>query len=858
MHFWSVLLTGICLNVGHFCYAAPVSSTSSTTAPVATATPLVIPPSQMWDGNDGPWSSFFLRVGSPPQTVRVLVSTSSNQPLVVLPDGCSSEVSSCGDDRGGIFQTNTSTTWTSRNSTAGNTYAVAVNSNIGLIPTVEYGSDTLALSYLGSGTPALAKQLVGGITTTDLFTGVFGLNPLATNFSSDTPEVASYMSTLKAQNQIPSLSYGYTAGNGYRFNTVLASLTLGGFDASLFNANNLTFAFQSNSDLTVNIKSISQTSASANSTISSTSFPAYIDTTTPYLWLPNDVCDQFEEAFGLTYDNTSGLYLINDTLHNTLISQNANITFTLGNGTSSETVDIVLPYAAFDLTASWPLVETSSYYFPLKRANTTSQITLGRTFLQEAYLIADYERNTFSVHQMKWDPNASAAITSILPPSASPSPASAPVSESKKNKVPTTTIVAATICGAVFLTVLAASIILIRQRQRKLDILIKSPPTPAPSAIFYSTAAGGAECTHCHSISSTPEPVHSSLSSTQTSSMDNARRLSITPPLNGLTVAPISPMSPVQLRSIGQAQSPTSPGGGPIIPPRFSSLDRVASPTSYYAAYRVPSVASNIHELPAREEVATEMVGTPVESILNAALDQVLANHAIEQTGRQAQRQRQSYIPYQAPNSPPPMTRESRRYTGVHSPVYGQSPTSLQSPDLDQLQDLASNRDIGSNSDRRTSAWIHSTSPAIHSPVYGQESATLNRRSMFTFDIHPQLRTASPFSSRPLPHNQPQMRERTQTMPIIQVRAPTQTGAHSQSPPQTRIHGQPQAQSAGRGRDLIREHEERMAEWRAMRGPVPTSGPVSPPPHGEVVSPTSPTVLDAREYSWLRLDAGSQ
>ncbi|KAF8853817.1 acid protease [Acephala macrosclerotiorum] len=781
--------------------------------------------------------------------------------MVVLPDGCDSEVSSCGDDRGGIFQTNTSTTWTSRNSTAGNTYAVAVNPGIGLIPTVQYGSDTVALSYLGSGTPALAKQLVGGITSTDLFTGIFGLNPLATNFSSDSPEVASYMSTLKAQNEIPSLSYGYTAGNGYRFNTVLASLTLGGYDASLFNPNNLTFAFNTQgNDLTVNIESISQTSASSNNTLSSTSFPAFIDTTTPYLFLPNEVCDKFEEAFGLTYDNTSGLYLVNDTLHNTLISENANITFTLGNSTSSETADIILPYAAFNLIASWPLVDTPSYYFPLKRANITSQITLGRTFLQEAYLIADYERNIFSVHQMKWDPNASAAITSILSPSASPAPASADVSKSKNNNVPTTAIVAATICGAVFLTVLAASIILIRQRQKKLNILIKTPPTPA-SAVFATTAA---ECTHCHSNSSTPEPMsQNSAFSTQTSSMDNARRLSTTPPLNGLALAPISPMSPVQMRSLGIPQSPTSPGGGPVIPPHFSSLDRVAPPTSCYSAYRVPSVASNIHELPAREEVVAEMVGTPVESVLNSALDQVIANHTLEQTGREAQRQRQSYQAYQLPNSPPPLTRESRRHTGVHSPIYGQSPTSIQSPDLEEIQGLASNRGIGPSSERKTSQWVGAHSPAVHSPVYGQESATLNRGSMFTFDIHPQLRTAFPRNSiQPLTTTRPHPQTRTQTVPIIQIRAPTQRATHSQYPPQTRTQGQDQAQNAGRGRDLMREHEERMREWRAMRDPQPTtSGPVSPPPQhreGEVASPVSPTVLDAREYSWLRLDAGPQ
>jgi hypothetical protein len=49
-------------------------------------------------------------------------------------------------------------------------------------------------------------------------------------------------------------------------------------------------------------------------------------------------------------------------------------------------VDIVLPYAAFDLEASYPLVRHPTRYFPLKRAANDSQYTLGRAFLQEAYV----------------------------------------------------------------------------------------------------------------------------------------------------------------------------------------------------------------------------------------------------------------------------------------------------------------------------------------------------------------------------------------------------------------------------------------------------------------------------------------
>jgi hypothetical protein len=98
-----------------------------------------------------------------------------------------------------------------------------------------------------------------------------------------------------------------------------------------------------------------------------------------------------------------------------LLSQNPQITFTIGNDVSfdEQMVEITLPYAAFDLEVSAPIVNSTTKYFPLKRAANDSQYTLGRTFLQEAYLTADYERGNFSVSPCIWDANAQADIVTI-------------------------------------------------------------------------------------------------------------------------------------------------------------------------------------------------------------------------------------------------------------------------------------------------------------------------------------------------------------------------------------------------------------------------------------------------------------
>jgi hypothetical protein len=99
-----------------------------------------------------------------------------------------------------------------------------------------------------------------------------------------------------------------------------------------------------------------------------------------------EACQAFEAAFGLEWNETAKVYWVNDTLHQILSEVNPSITFGISNVEGGPTADIVLPYASFDLQASYPAVQTATNYFPLQRAANDSQYTLGRTFLQEAYV----------------------------------------------------------------------------------------------------------------------------------------------------------------------------------------------------------------------------------------------------------------------------------------------------------------------------------------------------------------------------------------------------------------------------------------------------------------------------------------
>ena len=281
--------------------------------------------------------------------------------------------------------------------------------------------------------PSLNQQILAGIAIKEFYFGVFGLNPRPTNFTNYNHPVPSYMSNLKEQNFIPSLSWSYTAGNQYRLDKVLGSLTLGGYDASRFEPNDLVFEFddQDIKDLSVQISSITYTQDSTNITLLPTPISAFVDSTIPYIYLPLAACKKFEAAFGIEWDNNSQAYLVNDTLHKKLQSDNATVTFTLYSTARSGQVEIALPYAAFDMIAEYPLAVNSTRYFPLMRATNDTQYTLGRTFLQEAqvthqhaerqcanmgirrYLTADYERRTFTVSQCTWNAGATQDIIPI-------------------------------------------------------------------------------------------------------------------------------------------------------------------------------------------------------------------------------------------------------------------------------------------------------------------------------------------------------------------------------------------------------------------------------------------------------------
>jgi Eukaryotic aspartyl protease len=180
------------------------------------------------------------------------------------------------------------------------------------------------------------------------------------------------------------------------------SLIFGGVDKARIDAEStVTVAMSSDRlrPLQVNITGISYPNSGSPSLLSPNNpITAVVDSLIAFMWLPLEVCQAFEKHFGLKWDIDSELYLINDSDYQSLIARNINLTMNVGSTNLSHvSTEIRFPLASLILNASAPLVSLPSRVFAIKRAANSTQYTLGRAFLQQAYITADYDHSVFNI-----------------------------------------------------------------------------------------------------------------------------------------------------------------------------------------------------------------------------------------------------------------------------------------------------------------------------------------------------------------------------------------------------------------------------------------------------------------------------
>ncbi|KAF2678092.1 acid protease [Lentithecium fluviatile CBS 122367] len=392
----------------------------------AAGKPLSIPPSQFWDGNDGPWSTFRVEVGNPSQQIRLLPAHDQSSTWTIISEACGANDSECTDSRGRIFERDKSSTWDQFGTY--NTNPV-LEERVGLKAPGLFGWDDLTLGWVGDNMPTLKNQSIVGITSKDFWVGSLAVNPRPVNFTDYNNPIPSLMDNLftKTNGPIPSLSWSYTAGAYNMAPKVLGNLVLGGYDTTRFQPNSISFPFGQDIsfDFQVAVQSITTSLNSESLLNSEDKIIAYISTMVADIWLPTSVCQKFEKAFGLIWDSKAELYLLDSSLHQTLLERDPSVRFTVGPETSGAAVAINMPYWSLYHTAKLDPTNSSSdrLYFPIKRAANDSQYVLGRTFLQNAHLSVDYHRQVFNLSQALYPSSSTEQnIVAVVPPPKQSSP----------------------------------------------------------------------------------------------------------------------------------------------------------------------------------------------------------------------------------------------------------------------------------------------------------------------------------------------------------------------------------------------------------------------------------------------------
>jgi hypothetical protein len=273
------------------------------------------------------------------------------------------------------------------------------------------------------------------------FTGAMGISPNRYNNLTDEEPLPTFFESLRSSTRIAGRSWAYTAGAVNSkparvknqslealiklTGNIFGSLILGGYDAGRIDESkskllSLKMMNDPLRELSVGLQGISisegsKTDATTQILKKPVSLP--IEPLISRIWLPQAVCDEFEQVLGLNWNESAQLYFITDEQHTSLLARNISITFSLSDASlKGPTTDISFAYADLALQAIHPLTDHPGRYFPIQRSYIDNQIVLGRAFLQATYVIADYDRMTMNISQASLDANSEKRIYTIMPP----------------------------------------------------------------------------------------------------------------------------------------------------------------------------------------------------------------------------------------------------------------------------------------------------------------------------------------------------------------------------------------------------------------------------------------------------------
>lgn len=359
------------------------------------------------DGNDGPWSSFNIVIGQPGQRLRLLPSTSSTTLMPFSVEDCALNPPSvsCNVSNGQFFNLHNSNSFQRLGLSRLPLYPLPIMEDPSFFAgNATYGRDIMSVQTsrsLLNGTPIAAMLNVTGFST-----GMFGVFPNDMSISKVT--IPSLTHILESNGIINSNSWSYTAGSVSMNQT--GSFIFGGYDQSRIDTAKMVVVTRNlsstgdayPSSIYVSVQSITDDATQGESLLPPPSpINMQISTDVPQIWVPFTVCKSFEKVYGLKWNAVHNLFLLDNETYTELSGRTSSLQFVIGADASSSFNDLVtftIPWLLMILRINIDGVETP--YVPLRCTNDTREYTLGRSFLQAAYLIADFDSGVMKLGQI--------------------------------------------------------------------------------------------------------------------------------------------------------------------------------------------------------------------------------------------------------------------------------------------------------------------------------------------------------------------------------------------------------------------------------------------------------------------------
>ncbi len=285
--------------------------------------------------------------------------------------------------------------------------------------------------------PQLSMKLAGGADY-PLQAGQLALGPSA-NFSlSGTGNMKLIPGGLAEAGDLPSSSFGLHYGSAAL--DLELSLWLGGYDQQRLIGTVLSQPVDQNQQFLINLLDIGVNVSSGESPFSppaqqgllakgnntiSKGLPVLMNPGAPYLFLPNSTCAAITANLPVIYNSTFALYFWDTTSPDVarIITSPSYLSFTFSVYDDNTNVTINVPFALLNLTLDTTIVDTPTQYFPCQEPHLDGRYSLGRAFLQAAFLGANWDKMP-----QEWYLAQAPGPNIALQPSPVPFPSSVPSS----------------------------------------------------------------------------------------------------------------------------------------------------------------------------------------------------------------------------------------------------------------------------------------------------------------------------------------------------------------------------------------------------------------------------------------------